>query len=89
MVDDSLTSHEMESYSELMKISFVEDESQEEARSDTKAVSVKVNLNFLLKLQKKIVMNAWKNIKYKMIFPSLSSDLGKKSMTTNIKMTWI
>jgi hypothetical protein len=37
MVDDSLTSHEMESYNELMKISLVEDESQEEARSDTKS----------------------------------------------------
>jgi hypothetical protein len=35
MVDDSLTSHEMESYNELMKISFVEGESQEEERSDT------------------------------------------------------
>jgi hypothetical protein len=34
MVDDSLTSHEMESYSELMKESLVEDESQAEAQSD-------------------------------------------------------
>jgi hypothetical protein len=36
MVDDSLTSHEMESYSELMKESLVEDESQAEAQSDSK-----------------------------------------------------
>jgi hypothetical protein len=31
MDDDSLTSHEMESYNGLMKESLVEDESQEEA----------------------------------------------------------
>jgi hypothetical protein len=34
MVDDSLTSHEIESYNELMKISLVDDESQAEAQSD-------------------------------------------------------
>jgi hypothetical protein len=38
MVDDSLTSHEIKSYSELMKISFVKDESQEEARRDTSSI---------------------------------------------------
>jgi hypothetical protein len=34
MVDDSLASHDMELYSELMKINLVEDESRAEARID-------------------------------------------------------
>jgi hypothetical protein len=52
MVDDSLTSHEMESYNELMKISFVEDESQEEARSDTKSSINESKLEFSFKVTK-------------------------------------
>jgi hypothetical protein len=35
MIDDSLTSYEMESYSKLMKESLVENESQAEAQSDS------------------------------------------------------
>jgi hypothetical protein len=57
MDDDSLTSHEMESYSGPMKESLVEDESQEEAQMN--ATTTNVNL----KIQKKNINN------YKMIFP--------------------
>jgi hypothetical protein len=52
MVDDSLTSHEMESYNELMKISFVEDESQEEERSDTRNNINENNIEFSFKVTK-------------------------------------
>jgi 6-phosphogluconate dehydrogenase len=37
MVGVSLTSHETKSYNELMKISFIKEESQEEPRSDTRS----------------------------------------------------
>jgi hypothetical protein len=52
IVDDSLTSHEMESYNELINISFIQDESQEEARSTTKNNISETKLEFYFNVTK-------------------------------------
>ena len=87
MVDDSLSTHENESAfinSEIMKIVF-EYESQEEERVTLEAITINVNLNFLLKSQNKTIMNAWKNMMYRRIFPCLSLNLTKEYVATNTK----
>jgi hypothetical protein len=70
MVDDSSPGYEKESYNELMNTSLKMSHKKKQGVI-LEVVLVKITLNFLLKLQKKIVVNAWKNIKYKMIFPIL------------------
>ena len=52
MIDDSLVSHEMESYNELINISFIQDESQEEARSTTKNNISETKLEFYFNVTK-------------------------------------
>jgi hypothetical protein len=52
MVVDSLTSHDMESSNDLMKIILVEDESQEEAMSDTRSSINESKFQFYFKLTK-------------------------------------